>query len=536
MTAQISTEVLIIGSGVAGAMCAYALAQKGIKVTILEAGPRIKRDEVVTGFKQSPYLDLSAGYPNAVWAPRPDWGQGQDRYIEKTGPDILTLEYLRVVGGTTWHWAGIAIRPHPNDFKLRNLYGVGDDWPISYQDLEPYYVQAEYEMGVAGDSSINDGSPRSKRYPLPPIPPTYVENLITKTLNTIAITFISRPSARNSLPFDNRVQCQGYNTCSPICPTGAQYSAMVHVNKAEALGVQVIENTRVDRLETDKSGHISAVHFGRPDGSKGVAEGRLIVIAANGIETPRLLLMSRNEQCPDGLANHSGVVGRYFMDHPGLRCEMILPQPVYAGRGPVSTTISFTFRDGSFRSERAAWTLSVNNRVNIQDTANNALRDGLLPPELDKTIRNRAFHEGEIDTLMETLPNRDNRITLDWSKRDSAGQPGMRIYFSYGDYEKAGFEFSREIFLKSAKALNALDTKISEPYSHHHLMGMTRMGNDPETSVVDSDCRSHEHPNLFIASSSVFPTGTTANPTLTIAALSLRLADYIKSAIQSENL
>jgi len=137
---------------------------------------------------------------------------------------------------------------------------------------------------------------------------------------------------------------------------------------------------------------------------------------------------------------------------------------------------------------------------------------------------------------MEQLPNRDNRITLDWSKRDSAGQPSMRIYYSYGDYEKAGFEFSREIFLKSAKALNALDTKISEAYSHHHLMGMTRMGIDPVTSVVDSDCRSHDHANLFIASSSVFPTATTANPTLTIAALSLRLADYLKSVIQSENL
>ena len=536
MTTQISTEVLIIGSGVAGAMCAYSLAQKGIKVTILEAGPRIKRDEIVNGFKQSPYLDLSAGYPNVVWAPRPDWSLGNDQYIKQNGPEVLAIEYLRVVGGTTWHWGGNAIRLHPADFMMQSLYSVGVDWPISYQDLEPYYVQAEYEMGVAGDSSVDIGSPRSKPYPLPPIPPSYSDKFITKKLNAAGINFVPRPAARNSLPFDNRVQCQGYGTCTPICPTGAQYAAIVHVNKAEALGVQVIENARVDRLKTDKSGRISAVHFGRPDGSKGVAKGRIVVVAANGIETPRLLLMSCNEQCPDGLANSSGAVGRYHMDHPGIYCRMILPRPLYAGRGPESTITSFTFRDGSFRRKQAAWTLSVDNHAHVHDIANEALSDQLVPPDLDKTIKFRVFHEIQIDLHMETLPNRDNGITLDWSKRDSAGQPSMRLYFSYGDYEKAGFEFSREIFLKSAKALNALDAKISEPYSHHHLMGMTRMGNDPEISVVDSDCRSHEQPNLFIASSSIFPTSGTANPTLTIAALSLRLADYLKSVLQLENL
>ena len=537
MTTEISAEVLIIGSGVAGAMCAYSLAQKGIKVTILEAGPRIKRDEVVTEFKQSPNLDLSAGFPNATWAPRPDWSQGHDQYIEQIGPEVvLTLEYLRIVGGTTWHWSANTIRQLPTEFRMQSQYGVGEDWPISYQDLEPFYVQAEYEMGVAGDSSIDIGSPRSKPYPLPPMPPTYSDKFIAEKLKTIGITFVPRPVARNSLPFDNRVQCQGYGTCSPICPVGAQYSAMVHVNKAEALGVQVIENARVDYLETDTNDRISVVHFGRPDGSKGVAKGRIVVVAANGIETPRLLLMSRSEQFPDGLANSSDTVGRYYMGHPGIYCRMIMPKPLYAGRGPESTSTSFTFRDGPFRRERAAWTMAVYNRAHINDITNNALLDRLVSPELDKLIQFRALHEIEIDIHMEQLPNRDNGMTLNWSKRDSAGQPVMRFYYSYGDYEEAGFEFAREIFRKASNTLNALDTFISEPYSHHHLMGMTRMGINPATSVVDGDCRSHDHANLFIASSSVFPTGTTANPTLTIAALSLRLAGHIGSTIKSENL
>jgi len=246
--------------------------------------------------------------------------------------------------------------------------------------------------------------------------------------------------------------------------------------------------------------------------------------------------MSRSEQYPNGLANSSGAVGRYHMGHPGLYCRMIMPRPLYAGRGPEATITSFTFRDGPFRRERAAWTMSAYNKVHMYDITNNALLDGLVPPELDKTIQFHALHEIEVDIHMEQLPNRDNGITLDWSKLDSAGQAGIRFYLSYGDYEKAGFEYAREIFWKVSNALNALDTFISEPYSHHHLMGMTRMGVNPAISVVDSDCRSHDHANLFIASSSVFPTGTTANPTLTIAALSLRLADYIGSMIQSENL
>jgi choline dehydrogenase-like flavoprotein len=534
MTENLDTDVIIIGSGVAGAICAWALARKGIKVTILEAGPRIERQKIVASFRDSPNQDLSAGFPNAPWAPRPDWSHGHDRYIEQIGPVPLEVEYLRVVGGTTWHWAGIAIRPLPVEFRMRSSYDVGVDWPMSYEDLEPFYSQAETELGVAGDDTVNYGSPRSRPHPLPPIPPSYSDKFIANRLRGAGIHFIARPVARNSLPYAGRVQCQGYGTCSPICPSGAQYCAMVHVEKAEQLGVQVLENSRVDRLQTDTDGRITTVEFARSDGSTGTAKGRVVALAANGIENPRLLLMSASDSHPQGLANRSGTVGRYLMDHPGIYCSMLVTPLLYAGRGPGTIITSFTHRDGSFRRQRAAWALSVYNDLHLHEITNRSLTEQLLPPTLDEIIRYRAMHQVGIDICMEVLPSADNGITLDWSRRDSAGQPVIRLEYTYGDYEQAGFEAARKIFWSASAALGAQETTISEPYSNHHMMGMTRMGINPDTSVVDAECRTHDHRNLFVLGSSVFPTSGTANPTLTIAALSLRAADSISAQLSGK--
>jgi len=531
---DVSTDVLIIGSGVAGALCAYRLAQKGVKVTILEAGPRIKREDIVTGFRNSPYLDLSAGYPNTPWAPRPDWGTGKDRYIEQIGPDVSAMEYLRLVGGTSWHWSANSIRLLPSDFQMHTTRSVGLDWPISYSDLEPYYTEAEYEMGVAGDDSADTGSPRSKPYPNPPIPPSYSDRILSEKLRSLGMSFIARPAARNSRTYDGRSQCQGFGTCSPICPTGAQYSAMVHIQKAEKLGVELIENARADRINTDNHGGIVSVDYTHSDGTQGSATGKIVVVAANGIETPRLLLMSASDEYPHGLANSSGEVGRNYMDHPGLSCRMLSPDPLYVDRGPESTITSFTYRAGDFQRERAAWTMSIYNRSFFHKTTLNSLREGVLPPDLDELIMYRSLHEVEFDVHLEQLPNHQNGITLDWSKKDSAGQPVMRFHYSLGGYERNGLKFAQDIFWKISNTLQSTETQISETYSHHHLMGTTRMGDKPLTSVVDHECRTHDHKNMFLLGSAVFPTCGTANPTLTIAALSLRAADHIKHQLMAD--
>lgn len=522
-----SADVVIIGSGIAGAMCAWRLGQKGLKVLILEAGPRINRGDIVQAFTATDKLDLSAGFPNPPWAPRPDWSTPKDDYIRQTGSEITRIEYLRVVGGTTWHWNGNSIRLIPSDFRLKSTHGVGVDWPIEYADLELYYVEAERAMGVAGEDGVDKETPRSAPFPLPPLPRSYGERLVLERLALIDMKFATRPVAINTRAYDGRPQCVGFSVCSPICPAGANYSANVHVEKAEALGVRVLENARVDRFEADSDGRIVAAHFARPDGEMGTAAGRFFILAANGLESPRLLLVSANERFPGGLANRSDQVGRNFMDHPSYNVHALMPEPVYFGRGPDVTSVWFDRRDGPFRAEQAAFTIALANRVPLYDIANHYLSMGLLPPELDRTIRNHALRHIEIDCQVEQLPRADNRVSIDWTDRDAAGQPRLVLHYSLGDYERRAVARIQTLFDKMVAALGAREHERSGLYAHHHLMGTLRMGKDPRTSVVDAFCRAHDHPNLYVAGSAVFPTGGTANPTLTIAALALRTADAI---------
>lgn len=520
----VEADVVIIGSGVAGALAAYRLASKGVRhIVVLEAGPRINRADVVKKFQTSPAFDTMYGFPNAPWAPRPDWTDAANPYIEKAGPAFLNQEYLRVVGGATWHWGGAVPRFRPVDFRLRESYGVGVDWPLDYDTLEPFYAEADEEIGVAGADA--DGSPRSKPFPLPPIPSSYCDKVVAEGLKPLGITFLPRPAARASLPYRGRGQCQGFGTCSPICPTGAQYAAIYHVERAEKLGVRVFENTRVDSVHA--KGPVTSVDAMRSDGTPLTVRGKIFVLAANGMETPRLLLMSANESLPNGVANSSGMVGRNFMEHPAIVCLLKMPKPVYASRGPESIVTSSTYRDGDFRRKRPSGILSIEHLARFHEIANGLILKGVEPPDLDKQIKDASFRLLELNFGIEQLPDMQNGITLNWDKRDRAGQPLMRHYYSFGDYEQAGFSFARDTFRSIAKALNAEISSLSDPIPQNHLMGTTRMGNDPRQSVTDTFGRSHDHKNLFILGSSLFPTASAANPTLTIAALSLRAADEI---------
>jgi choline dehydrogenase-like flavoprotein len=527
-----TADVVIIGSGVAGAMCAWRLARKGVKVLILEAGPRIDRGQVVRNFMATVNLDLSGGYPNEPWAPRPDWSTPVGGYFRQVGEPIVRAEYLRVVGGTTWHWNGNAIRLHPSDFRLKSTYGVGVDWPITYDEIEPYYVEAENEMGVAGEDG-DPQFPRSASYPMPPLPSTYADRIIMDRLAPLGFQFAARPVTRNSRDYDGRARCEGFSLCAPICPSGARYNAMVHVEKAEKLGVRVIDNARVDRVEAGPDGRIIAAHFARPGGETAMASGRAFILAANGLESPRLLLASADDRVPAGIANTSDQVGRNFMEHPAYLVRGLMPVPVYSGRGPDGTVAWYGGRDGAFRKTRAAFHLATGNRIRMHDIANHYLAEGLMPPELDSAIQHHAIHEFEIDSQLEQLPNPDNRVTIDWSDRDSAGQPRMTLHFTLSEYElRTSAEIYRQ-FDRIVKALNCKEIFRSDFFAHHHLMGTLRMGQDRRTAVVDDTCRAHDHPNLFVAGSAVFPTGGIANPTLTIAALALRTADAVSVQLRS---
>lgn len=521
-------DVVIVGSGISGALCAWRLARAGRRVLVIEAGPRIARGDIVRKFSTAHRHDFSWGYPNSPAAPRPDWSSTKsDGYIVQDGPIAIPFEYLRVVGGTTWHWGAACDRFLPSDFRLKSEYGVGVDWPIGYQDLEPYYAEIERELGVSGGADAHFGSPRSSPLPQPEMPAVYGEALVRDKLAGLGVQMVSQASARNSIPYDGRPQCEGFGNCMTMCPIGAQYAAIVHIEKAERLGARILENCRVDRFETDSTGRLSAVQFGRSDGSTDRATGKVFVLAANAVESPRLLLASAGERLPQGVANSSGQVGRNFMAHYAFIHRMGLPDAVHFGRGPLRTRYITSYRDLPSRKNQSAAMLMFENSLELFSTTIELLEQNLLPPELDAAIKYRAAHEATLFCFIEHLPQPENRVMIDWHDRDSAGQPRIHVHYGLTDYERNALAAMRTNVASFAKTLGADWTKEWDNMATNHIAGTLRMGTDPRTSVINAEGRAHDHPNLFVAGGSVFPTHPACGPTMTIAALALRTADAV---------
>ena len=266
------------------------------------------------------------------------------------------------MGGTTWHWLGTALRFVPDDFRLRSRFGVGIDWPISYDDLEPWYCEAERELGVAGDPNADLNAPRSQPYPLPPIPLSYADQRTAAALKGSAHSVQPTPQARNSERYDNRPACCGSASCIPICPVQAKYDATTHVARAERAGAQVVAEAVVTRVEVGADGRVTALIVKRPDGSEDRATGKVFVIAAHGIETPKLLLQSRTDRLPAGVANSSDQVGRNLMDHPAQLNWALAAEPLGAHRGPLATAGIEWTRAGDWRSEHASFRIQLEQR------------------------------------------------------------------------------------------------------------------------------------------------------------------------------
>ncbi|SIS99480.1 GMC family oxidoreductase [Insolitispirillum peregrinum] len=543
----ITADVIVIGAGVAGGMSAWKLAQAGHSVAILDAGPKIRRDEAVARFHRTPWKDANSPYVSPPWAPAPDGAC--DYYVQNGCPlpgassdlDLFQGIYVRGVGGTSWHMTGHAERFQPNDFRTRSAYGVGDDWPISYQTLEPWYYQAEIDWGVAGSMTDTIAPPREKPYPMPPVPLTWLDRQVAAAAATLSppVEVKGYPHARNSVAYDNRPQCCGNANCRIICPIGAKYDGSVHVMKAEQAGARLYPERVAWLIETTPPSagqpeRITAVWFKHPDGRVGVARGKLFIIACHAIETPRLLLLSASDRHPNGIANSSGTAGRYLTGAVDVDTYGWSPNPVYPYRGPVTATGGFLgLRDGEFRKKFASVaTFIVNGGINMalgpMIEAQTAINDGLLGEALAKEVASRSSREVYLSSTVEVMPSADNRLTLDEHLTDPLGLPRPHLHYHVDDYTREGIKEARERDLSVLRAMRATNITQSPPMGSAAIIaGTTRMGDDAKTSVVDSFGRSHDHPNLFLLGNSTFVTTTVCSPTLTNAAITLRAADHI---------
>ncbi|RAN50069.1 choline dehydrogenase [Herbaspirillum rubrisubalbicans] len=525
MTTEFDADVIVVGSGVCGSLTAHRLAQAGKNVILLEAGPRVPRWKLVEKFRNTPIKgNPNAPYPDNAYAPKSD----TKGYIEETGGTKNNPSYIRLVGGTTWHWAGACYRFLPNDFKMQSLYGVSRDWPITYDDLEKYYGQAEKELGVSGNDNDDQSAtgqrgpfpPRSTPYPMPAQALPYMQQRANEILTQGGFKVLNEPTARNSQPFDERPACQGNNSCTPVCPIGALYNGSVHAFKAEQRGVRLLTEAVVYKVEADGSGKITRVRYKSPDGTNHQLTARIFVLAAYSIETPRLLLMS-------GIANKSDMVGRNLSCQPESHQAFLAREALWPGRGPVHPQTFYTQRDGEFRRTIAGTKHVIGNNSPNATVTNHLLKQGIIGPRLDEMIRDHAARFMELSTQHEYPGDPNNRITLSTTRKDALGLPTPVVHFNRDHpYFLAGFEQTKQVYRRVAELFGA--TEFSPlTWVHPHTQGTTIMGADPHTSVVDAVGRTHDHPNLYIVGPSVMATTGTVNPTLTAAALALRTADAV---------
>jgi len=519
------TDVIIVGSGIAAALLACKLSEANIAVQMVEAGSHYYRAEALSRYRHAWNRNFQAPYPDWEWLQTPHSDQAEHYYSSK-GNLAYKPSFLKGIGGSTWLWTGMTPRFLPNDFQLHRLYGVGKDWPFDYQTLEPYYLQAEIRMGIAGDSHNHQGSPRSGDYPMPAIPMSYGDQWMAKKLKKHGVSVAPSPAARNSRDYHQRPACCGSNTCTPICPSSARYDAASEVERALRLGATLIDKAAVYQLET-QGNLITAIHYKRPDGSSHRLTAKRIILACNSIETPRLLLMSASADYPNGVANSSGQVGKNLMDHLFMMYHFITPEPIYSGRGPQAISHIMHGRDGGFRKQYAAAKLFIGNDPNILDQTIALIKEEKNWHDPIAVLRNKINHRGMIGAELEVLPSPDNRITLDYSKHDPLGFPLPAIDYQINAYTKKGQKHWQGYLLQLIQWMNGKEPTLTTSLSAHHMAGTTRMGISASDSVVDANSRCHDHPNLYITGSSVFASMGTANPTLTLAALTLRLADHL---------
>ena len=515
-------DVCVIGAGPAGALVADRLAVD-YDVVILDAGPRFDPADRLE--RQERALRPAYDRPD-VWDGDPE----RDAH-SASGEWFYPLNHARVkgIGGSTLHWQGMVMRLHEDDFNSGSARGVGPDWPIDYGDLRPYYAAAERELGVAGASDNPYGPPREEPHPMSAFEPSYSDSLFAEVCEELGIAMHSVPNARNSEPYDDRSACVGYGTCQPVCPSGAKYDATVHVERAESNGAIVVDRAPVQYLAHDAE-RVRAAVYATPDGSEHRQEADAFVVACGGVETPRLLLLSDSEHHPDGLANSSGLVGKFFMDHLFAGMGGVLDEPTRQNHVGFLTSECHQFYDEA-DDEIAPFKLEFFNYAGPSPVEMALSGDEWGDALLDRLREEYGNHIG-MGALVEQLPQGDSYVALAPDRTDDHGNPVPDVHWSVDDRALRTIERANEIQREILDELGAditwqVGPEDTGPAYHH--MGTTRMGEDASESVVGADLRTHDVANCWIASSSVFPTGGAVNPTLTIAALALRAAEDIRT-------
>jgi choline dehydrogenase-like flavoprotein len=504
------SAVVIIGSGAGGGTLANELCQKGVKVVVLEAGA----------------LQSSATFVNDEWKsfgqlawldPRTTSGSWR---VARDFPN-LPAWICKTVGGTTTHWAGASLRFQAHEFKTRTTYGdvAGAnlmDWPLTLDELAPYYARAEDKMGVTRTHGI-PGLPGNNNFRVLHAGAT---KLGYKEVHTGRM-------AINSEPRDDRGRCMQLGFCFQGCKSGAKWSTLyTELPKAERTGnLDLRPESHVSRIEHDAQGKVTGVVYFDKSGQEQRQNARIVCVAGNSIETPRLLLLSASGKFPDGLANSSGQVGRNYMRHMTGSVYAMFRNPVHMYRG---TTMAGIVRDEAMHDTKRGFaggyemeTLSLG--VPFMAAF---LDPGGWGSDFAEYMDNYT-HLAGMWLVGEDMPRASNRVTLNSALKDKWGNPVPNVHYDDHDNDIAMREHAFRQGQRIYAAAGAVKSFRTPPYPSTHNLGTCRMGATASDSVCNAHGQTHDVPNLFISDGSQFTTGGAENPTLTIVTLAIRQADYI---------
>jgi choline dehydrogenase-like flavoprotein len=524
-----TVDVLIIGAGASGAAVAWSLADTKMRVVCLEQGDWMKSSEFPSAGR-----DWEARALND-FATNPNRRRRETDYPINGEDSPIQVVNFNGVGGGTILYAGHFPRFHPSDFRVRTLDGLADDWPIDYDTLAPYYDENDRMMGVsglAGDPAYPPHEPM-----MPPLPLGKSGAALARGLNKLGWHWWPSDSAIASADYEGRAKCINLAHCTSGCAQGAKASTdITYWPAAIRAGVELRTRCRVREITVNEQGMASGVIYYDANGKEVFQPAEVVIVACNGVGTPRLLLNSVSAKFPNGIANSSGLVGRNLMFHPYARIFGYFEDELDGNHGPGNCIWSQEFYETDrSRGFVRGYTFEFNRGQGAINAAIHGLETGRIPwgDAHHDAYRKLFRHRTGMVAICEDLPEEHNRVTLDSGLKDSNGIPAPKISYTLSENSKRMLDHGIARASEILRAAGAFDVGYESPIAEGgwHLMGTARMGADPSRSVVNEWGRSHDVKNLFIVDGSIFVTSAGVNPTRTIQALALYVADNMKKRI-----
>ncbi len=521
-------DVLIVGAGPTGAVAAKRFLEAGMRVVVLEQGDWPDYSQARADHHD---FELTMG---RYWSGNPNRRRAPADYpIDDTDSDISAVLFNAVGGGTVIyaaHWQ----RNMPSDFRVRTLDGVADDWPLTYEDLEPFYERVEADFGVSGLAG-DPAFPPGKGPPLPPAPLGPMGRRVARAHNQLGWHWWPGPNAIATRAYGPLKPCRQRATCMWGCAEGAKGSVdITHWPQLVKRGAQLVTGARVGRLETNSDGLVTGAEYIDRNGHAHFQRAAVVMLGANGIGTPRLLLNSASARFPNGLGNSSGLVGKRLMLHPFGTVVGLFEDDLGSTHGLWGQhmhSLEFYETDASRGFVRGAkWGLQpTGGPLSMTRSYPWGEANAIWGPGFHRDLRKRLGHSSMWGIIAEDLPEEQNRVVLDAALKDANGIPAPKLIYRMSENSRRLLAFHLARAKESLEAAGANEIVIAPLIRETgwHILGTCKMGPDPATSVVDPWGRCHDVPNLFIYDGSIWPTSSGMNPTATIAALALWCAEHL---------